>query len=74
LIARLAIEIGMALALPNRSPRIAGPTKGTAGAAAASAVSALMFIGRRKAHRHSSKTAPYNPMMDTHNAMTNGIS
>jgi hypothetical protein len=64
----------MALALPNKSPKIAGPTNGTAGAAAASAVSALMFMGRRKAHRHNSKTTPYNPMMDTHNAMTSGMS
>jgi hypothetical protein len=34
------------------------------------AAGALMFMGRRKVHRHNSKPTPYNAMMDTHNAMT----
>src|SRR6201990_2757218 len=43
LMTRLAIAIGMALSPPNRSPSTAGPTKGTAGAEAVSAASALLL-------------------------------
>jgi hypothetical protein len=42
LMTRLPTAIGMAaLGRPNRSPRTAGPMKGTAGAAAVSALNAL---------------------------------
>src|ERR1700677_94289 len=40
LIIRLAIPIGTALAVPNKSPNTAGPIKGTAGAEAPRAVKA----------------------------------
>src|SRR6202453_645270 len=40
LMTRLAAAMGIALSLPSRSPRTAGPTKGTAGAEAVSAASA----------------------------------
>ena len=43
LMTRLAIAIGMALSPPNRSPSTTGPTKGTAGAEAVSAESALLL-------------------------------
>lgn len=59
LMMRLSTAIGMAaLGRPNRSPRTAGPTKGTAGAEAVSAHNALMPIGIRKAIRASRKIAP----------------
>ena len=74
LMTRLPIAIGMALSPPNRSPRTAGPTKGTAGAEAVSAASALMPIGKRKAIWDNRNTTPYKPMMAMHNAMTSGMS
>src|ERR1700757_4299659 len=48
LMTRLAIAIGIALSPPNRSPRTAGPTKGTAGAEAVKAASALVFTCMRR--------------------------
>ena len=74
LMTRLAIAIGMALSRPNRSPRTAGPTKGTAGAEAMSAASALIPTRARKAKRDKRNIAPYRPMMATHSAMTSGMS
>jgi hypothetical protein len=50
-----------------------GPTKGTAGAGAVSAASALVLIGRLKGMWDNSKTALYSPMMATHNATTSGM-
>src|SRR5271154_3264147 len=58
LIMRLAIAIGMALSPPNRSPRTAGPTKGTAGAEAVSAYRALTLVGKRKIIRWKRNTTP----------------
>src|SRR3984957_13373737 len=43
LMTRLASAIGMALSPPNRLPRTAGPTKGTAGAEAVSAARAQLL-------------------------------
>ena len=51
LMTRLAIAIGMALSPPNRSPRTAGPTNGTAGAEAVSACE------RADAHLHAKDDA-----------------
>src|ERR1700688_4462478 len=58
LMTRLAIAIGMALSPPNRSPRTAGPTKGTAGAEAVSAYRALTLVGQRKIIRWKRNTTP----------------
>src|ERR1700719_82142 len=59
LMTRLPTAIGMAaLGRPNKSPRTAGPTKGTAGAEAVSAHNALMPIDIRNAIRDNRKIAP----------------
>src|SRR5580704_16427921 len=58
LITRLAIAIGMALGPPNKSPRMAGPKKGTAGAEAVSATSALVLIRTRKAKWENRNATP----------------
>src|SRR5580693_1079665 len=50
LMIRAAIAIVTALALPNRSPRIAGPMNGTAGADAVSAASTLSLNEKREWH------------------------
>ena len=56
LMTRLAAAMGIALSLPSRSPRTAGPTKGTAGAEAASAASPLVLICMRKMKREIRNT------------------
>jgi hypothetical protein len=58
LMTRLAIVTGMALSLPNRSPRTAGPTKGTPGADAVSAASALVLTYMRKTLWENRNTTP----------------
>src|SRR5271167_3112646 len=58
LMTRLAIAIGMALDPPKRSPRTAGPTKGTAGAEAVNAYRALTLVGKRKIIRWKRNTTP----------------
>src|SRR3984885_7129856 len=56
LMTRLAAAIGIALSLPSRSPRTAGPTKGTAGAEAVNAASALVLTCMRKMKRENRNT------------------
>src|ERR1700722_19352908 len=58
LMTRLAMATGMALRPPNRSPRTAGPTKGTAGAEAVSAARAQLLSCMRKTRRHNTNTTP----------------
>ena len=45
---KLATEIGMALAMPNRCPNTETPTKGTAGPPTAIACSAALIRSRLK--------------------------
>src|ERR1700689_1328056 len=56
LMTRLAAAIGIALSPPSRSPRTAGPTKGTAGAEAVNAASALVLTRMRKMKREIRNT------------------
>src|ERR1700683_2542497 len=58
LMTRLARATGMALSRPKRSPRTAGPTKGTAGAEAVRAASALVLTCMRKTIRENKNTTP----------------
>src|ERR1700722_6947996 len=58
LMTRLARAHGMALSRPERSPRTAGPTKGTAGAEAVRAASALVLTGMRKTKPENKSTTP----------------
>jgi hypothetical protein len=74
LITRLAIAIGIALVCPKKWPRMAGPIKGTAGAEAASAASALVLVETAKTTRDDRKTTPYIPIMAMHKTISSGTS
>ena len=74
LMIRAAIAIVMALALPNRSPRIAGPMNGTAGADAVSAANTLSLNEKRSTKWNSRNTRAYKPTIATNIATTNAIS
>src|ERR1700722_4254198 len=67
LIIKAAIAIVTALALPNRSPRIAGPMNGTAGAEAVRAANTLSLNEKRN-------TRAYKPTIAVNIATTNAIS
>src|SRR5580704_1447588 len=66
LMTRAAIAMEMALALPNRSPRMAGPMNGTAGADAANAAKTLSPGEERSANRKNTNTSVYMPTTATH--------
>src|SRR5271169_4793979 len=74
LMIRAAIAIVTALALPNRSPRIAGPMNGTAGADAVIAASMLSLNEKRNAKWNSRNTKAYKPTIATNIATTNATS
>src|SRR5207342_1337617 len=74
LIIRAAIAIVTALALPNRSPRIAGPMNGTAGADAVRAANTLSLNEKRNTRRNSRNTRAYKPTIATNIATTNATS
>src|SRR5271169_6382818 len=74
LMIRAAIAIVTALALPNRSPRIAGPMNGTAGADAVRAANTLSLKEKRNARRNSRNTRTYKPTIAANIATTNTIS
>src|SRR5580693_2785535 len=63
LITRAAIAIVTALALPNRSPRMAGPINGTAGEDAINAANTLSLSETRNTKRNSTNTKAYRPMI-----------
>jgi hypothetical protein len=69
-----AIAMETALALPNRSPRTAGPMNGAAGADAASAANTLSPSEKRSAKRKNRNTSAYIPTMATHIATANATS
>ena len=69
-----AIAMVTALALPNRSPRIAGPMNGTAGADAVSAANTLSLNEKRNPKRNSRNTKAYKPTIAANIATTNAIS
>src|ERR1700731_4741999 len=74
LMIRAAIAIVTALALPNRSPRIAGPMNGTAGADAIRAANTLSLNEERNTRRNSRNTRAYKPTIAANIATTNVIS
>src|SRR6202167_5256631 len=74
LIIRAAIAIVTALALPNRSPRIAAPMNGTAGADAVRAANTLSLNEKRNTRRNSRNTRAYKPTIAVNIATTNAIS
>ena len=74
LMIRAAIAIVTALALPNRSPRIAGPMNGTAGADAVSAANTLSLNEKRNTKWNSRNTRAYKPTIAANIATTNAIS
>src|ERR1700730_9339396 len=74
LMIRAAIAIGTALALPNRSPRIAGPMNGTAGADAVRAANTLSLNENRNTRRNSRNTRAYEPTIAVNIATTNATS
>jgi hypothetical protein len=69
-----AIAIVTALPLPNRSPRIAGPMNGTAGADAVSAANTLSLNGKRNMKRNIKNTRAYKPTIAAKIATTSAIS
>src|SRR5271169_3462844 len=64
-VTRAAIAMEMALALPSRSPRIAGPMNGAAGAEAANAANTLSPNEKRSMKRKNRNTSVYIPTMAT---------
>src|SRR5580704_16285689 len=74
LIIRAALAIVTALALPNRSPRIAGPMNGTAGADAVRAANTLSLNEKRNTRRNSRNTRAYKPTIAVNIATINAIS
>src|SRR5271163_80740 len=74
LIIRAAIAMVPALALPNRSPRIAGPMNGTAGADAVRAANTLSLNEKQNTRRNSRNTRAYKPTIAVNIATTNAIS
>jgi len=74
LMMRAAIAIVTELALPNRSPRIAGPMNGTAGADAVSAANTLSLNEKRNTKWNSRKTSAYKPTIAANSATTSVIS
>src|SRR5580704_4933098 len=69
-----AIAMETALALPNSSPRMAGPMNGAAGADAIIAVNTLSLSEKRRTKRNSRNTRPYRPTMATNIATANATS
>src|SRR5580658_5993154 len=69
-----AIAMETALALPNNSPRIAGPIKGAAGADALIAASTLSPREKRRTKRNNRNTRPYRPTTATNIVTANATS
>src|SRR5271156_4192066 len=69
-----AIAMETALALPNNSPRIAGPIKGEAGADALIAASTLSPREKRRTKRNNRNSRPYRPTTATNIVTANATS